>query len=78
MLNIVVGFLKIHLCILLHKSHIPLEVMVKGSESETNEIKIRNIVENLVLYSKDVDSKSKVFLVEGPTFDAFYVPLTQA
>jgi S-DNA-T family DNA segregation ATPase FtsK/SpoIIIE len=53
----------------------PLEVMVKGSESETNEIKIRNIVENLVLYSKDVDSKSKVFLVEGPTFDAFYVPL---
>ena len=37
--------------------------------------KISNLLENLVLYSKDINKAEKIYLVEGPTFNAFSIAL---
>jgi hypothetical protein len=37
--------------------------------------KISNLLQNLVLYSKDINKSEEMFLVEGPTFNAFSIAL---
>ena len=46
-----------------------------GSSLTRKNDKILRLIENLRLYTRDVDSTGETLVTEGPTFDAFSVPL---
>lgn len=51
----------------------------ENSQSKDTEIrngKISNLIQNLRLYSSNIDLKNESTVSEGPTFDAFSIPLT--
>jgi hypothetical protein len=50
--------------------------VMQNQDADARNDKISNLIQNLRLYSSNIDLRSESTVSEGPTFDAFSIPLT--